>query len=170
VNFRAVCLAALAAVLVLAGCSKNIDTEEAVKAGVLKDLAKKVDVQNMDVNVDSVSFRDKDADATVSFSPKGAGPGQSITMKYSLARDGDEWKIKGRSLDGHSAPTAAPGGDLPPGHPGVGGGSAVPNGAPLPPGHPAVGSMSGGSAGSTSTIGPGGVPMPPSHPDPAAKQ
>ncbi len=123
--------------LLLAGCSKNIDTQDAVKAGVLKDLAKKVDVQNMDINVQSVSFRGQEADATVAFSPKGAPAGQSITMKYSLERAGDEWKIKSRSLDGHSAPTAAPSGDLPPGHPTMGG---APGGAagPLPSGHPQV--------------------------------
>ena len=63
-----ICLAALC----LAGCSKNIDTPEAVKEGVIKDIAKKVDVQSMDVNVDSVSFREKEADAKVSFKPKGA--------------------------------------------------------------------------------------------------
>ena len=57
------CLAAL----LLAGCAKNIDNPEAVKEGIVKDIAKKVDVGNMDVNVDSVSFRDSGADATVSF-------------------------------------------------------------------------------------------------------
>ena len=160
-KFRAFCLAALSATLLLAGCSKNLDTQEAVKAGVIKDLAKKVDVDKMDVNVVAVSFRGQEADATVSFSPKGAPAGQSITMKYAMARDGDEWKIKGRSLDGHSAPTAAPGGDLPAGHPGAGGGAA----GTLPPGHPAM-----GSGGGTSTVGPGGVPMPPANPNTAPKQ
>ena len=67
VKLAAICLAALC----LAGCSKNIDTPEAVKEGVIKDIAKKVDVQAMDVNVDSVSFREKEADAKVSFRPKG---------------------------------------------------------------------------------------------------
>jgi hypothetical protein len=138
VKLASFCLAAL----FLAGCSKNIDTPEAVKQGVLKDIAKKVDIQSMDVSVDSVSFRDKDADAKVSFRPKGADSSQSIVMNYALERQGDEWRIKGRTMQGvqgqdqpghgQQAPGQTP---LPPGHPGPGSGA---NGAPLPPGHPQV--------------------------------
>jgi hypothetical protein len=127
-----ICLAALC----LAGCSKNIDTPEAVKEGVLKDIAKKVDVQAMDVNVDSVSFREKEADAKVSFKPKGAPASQSITMTYSLERDGDEWRIKTRNMQPHEQqqPTAPGQQTMPPGHPMTGSG----NGGPLPAGHPQV--------------------------------
>src|SRR6185437_1484459 len=89
------------ALLFLAGCSKNIDTPEAVKEGVIRDIAKKVEVQSMDVNVDSVSFRAKEADAKVSFKPKGADGSQSITMNYSLERQGDEWHIKSRNMEAH---------------------------------------------------------------------
>jgi len=127
-----ICLAALC----LAGCSKNIDTPEAVKEGVLKDIAKKVDVQAMDVNVDSVSFREKEADAKVSFKPKGAPASQSITMTYSLERDGDEWRIKSRNMQAHEQqqPSAPGQPAMPPGHPVTGAG----NGGPLPAGHPQV--------------------------------
>jgi hypothetical protein len=125
----------LAAVL-LAGCSKNIDTPEAVKDGVLKDIAKKVDVQSMDVSVDSVSFREKEADAQVSFRPKGAPTAQAITMSYLLERQGDEWKIKTRSMQGHEQ-AAQPGNAgqpaLPAGHPTVAPGTQA---GPLPAGHP----------------------------------
>ncbi len=111
------CLAALC----LAGCSKNIDTPEAVKEGVIKDIAKKVDIQAMDVNVDSVSFREKEADAKVSFRPKGAPASQSITMNYALERQGDEWRIKSRNMQAHDEHQsgAATGGTLPSGHPSV---------------------------------------------------
>jgi hypothetical protein len=127
-----ICLAAT----LLAGCSKNIDTPEAVREGVIKDIAKKVDVQSMDVSVDSVSFREKEADAKVSFRPKGAAASQSITMSYQLERQGDEWHIKGRTMDTHQAQTAAPGEPaLPAGHPGVTPGAAA---GPLPAGHPQV--------------------------------
>jgi hypothetical protein len=128
-------LICLTAVL-LAGCAKNIDTSEAVREGVMKDIAKKVDVQSMDVSVDSVSFREKEADAKVSFKPKGAAASQSITMNYQLERQGDEWHIKGRTMDTHQAQTAAPGQPaLPEGHPGVAPGTPA---GPLPAGHPAV--------------------------------
>jgi len=117
VKFAPICLAALS----LAGCSKNIDTPEAVKEGVIKDIAKKVDVQAMDVTVDSVSFREKEADARVSFKPKGGPVSQSITMTYSLERQGDEWHIKSRSMQAHDAQQpGAPGQTaLPAGHPSV---------------------------------------------------
>lgn len=126
------------ALLLLAGCSKNIDTTEAVKQGVIKDIAKKVDVQNMDVNVDSVSFRDKEADANVSFRPKGGPASQSITMSYSLERQGDEWHVKSRNLQSHEQSVAPQGSQpgavaLPPGHPPATGG-----GQQLPPGHPTI--------------------------------
>lgn len=128
----------LAASLALgfAGCGKNIDTSEAVKQGVVKDIAKKVDVQNMDVNVDSVSFRGKEATANISFRPKGGDPKQSILMNYELERQGDEWHVKGRNMQKHEEkdPTrssSSEGGTLPPGHMPITGGTA----GQLPPGH-----------------------------------
>ena len=107
----AICIAALA----LTGCAKNIDTPEAVKQGIIQDIGKKVDVQNMDVSVDSVSFREKEATANVSFRPKGGDRSQSITMTYSLERRGDEWHVKDRNMQRHEQ--TKPGAQLPPGHP-----------------------------------------------------
>jgi hypothetical protein len=146
VKLASICLAAV----FLTACGKNIDTPEAVKAGVLKDIATKVDIQNMDVNVDSVSFREKEADAKVSFRPKGGPASQSIVMNYSLERQGDEWRIKNRNMQGTHTQPAAPGGAAP--------GSAAPNGEALPPGHPAAGSTGSG-------------PLPAGHPavDPSKK-
>jgi hypothetical protein len=131
--------------LLLSGCAKNIDTEDAVKQSVLKDIASKVDVSAMEINVDSVSFRDKEATAQISFRAKGQATSQAITMHYNLVRQGDEWKIKDRDMQQHqgaasgAAPGAAPGanpgagaGALPAGHPATNGQTT------LPPGHPAV--------------------------------
>lgn len=133
--------------IALAGCGKNIDTADAVKQGVIKDIAKKVDVQNMDVIVDSMSFRGKEASAIISFRPKGGDPKQSITMNYELVRKADEWTVKGRNMQRHEEkdPTAAapagsipagalPAGTLPPGHMPITGGAA----GQLPPGHPSM--------------------------------
>jgi hypothetical protein len=133
VKFAALCLAVFA----LAGCSKNIDTPDAVKQGVIKDIAKKVDVQNMDVNVDSVSFRDKEATANVSFRPKGGDPAQSITMNYTMERQGDEWHVKDRNMKRQQAAPGEPPAHgqvpLPPGHQPIDGTTGT---MPLPPGHP----------------------------------
>jgi hypothetical protein len=116
VKLAAICLAAV----LITGCAKNIDTAEAVKDGVIKDIAKKVDVGSMDVSVDSVSFREKEATAKVSFRPKGGNPSQSIVMNYSLERQGDEWHVKNRNMEGtHVQPPAEGSGTLPPGHPGI---------------------------------------------------
>jgi hypothetical protein len=121
--------------LCLAGCSNNIDTPEAVKDGVLKDVAKKVDINAMDVSVDSVSFREKEATAQVSFRPKGSPPGsQAITMNYALERDGDHWRIKNRNMQGHEQ--QQPGSSqMPAGHPMTNG---SPGGQQMPSGHPQV--------------------------------
>ncbi len=131
------CLAAL----LIAGCSRNIDTPEAVKEGVIKDINGKVDVGNMDVNVDSVSFRNDGADATLSFRPKGSPNSQAMVMNYKMERNGGEWKVKSRNMDMHGvqqqqqvqAPPLQPGQTtLPAGH------MAVNGGTPMPPGHPTV--------------------------------
>lgn len=130
----------LLAALLAAGCSKNIDTPEAVKEGIIKDIAKKVDVGSMDINVDSVSFRQNEADAQVSFMPKGGGRSQAIVMSYQLERQGDEWRIKNRNMNAHNQQQpgqTAPGQTaLPPGHPGMA--RMPPPGTPLPAGHPQV--------------------------------
>ncbi len=140
----------------LAGCAKNIDTPEAVRDGVIKDIGKKVDVQNMDVSVDSVSFREKEATANVSFRPKGGPAAQSITMTYSMVRQGDEWHVKDRNMQRHeqakpgegagTAPPIAPGATLPPGHPAMGNSGTAP--MPTPPtgtnGHLPAGSLPSG--------------------------
>jgi hypothetical protein len=112
----------LAAVFVLAGCGKNIDTPDAVKESVIKDISKKVDVGSMDVNVDSVSFREKEAEAKVSFTAKGAKGSQPMIMNYLLERQGDEWHIKSRNMEGLSQHQSGQTGQtaLPPGHPTAG--------------------------------------------------
>jgi hypothetical protein len=136
VKFTTLLTAAVLAAALLAGCSKNIDTPEAVKQGVIKDIAKKVDVGNMDVTVESVSFRGKEATAMIAFKPRGGDPKQAITMNYTMEKQGDEWHVKGRDMQRHQAvqPGAgAPGGQqLPPGHP------STSTGQQMPAGHPAT--------------------------------
>ncbi|MEP6716110.1 MAG: hypothetical protein ABJC09_11090 [Terriglobia bacterium] len=108
----------------LAGCSRsNVESQEAVKRGVVRDISKNVNIDAMDVNVVSVVFRDKEADAVVSFAPKGGSASQGMTMSYTLARQGDDWHIVKRAqadVQRHAGQSAAPQLDpqqLPPGHP-----------------------------------------------------
>jgi hypothetical protein len=102
----------LISALFLAGCTKNIDNKEAVQAGVRKYVSGKgINVDQMDVNVNTVSFHGAQADATVAFAPKGGGSG--VSANYQLERVKDEWVVKSRSPMG---PTGHAGGQLPPGH------------------------------------------------------
>ena len=149
----------VAALVVLAGCSsKNVDTLDAVKQGVIRDISKNVNIGAMDVNVVSVSFRDTEADAVVSFAPKGGTRQQGMTMNYTMERQGSEWHIKKRGPSAHAA-------QQPPGAGGAMGGGSMPGGgmpggdsATLPPGHPPM------NGGETSPPSSGGAQLPPGHP------
>ena len=153
--------AAVMSFLLLAGCNKDIQNQDAVRKGVMSYLSKRSDLLAMDVSVSSVAFREDEATAQVHFQAKGNNsPAAGMTMQYVLERKDGQWVVKGRtgsnashgasgsgvnavpgqgnlpgSLDGMPrVPT--PGGagstSLPPGHPSVGSSQA------LPPGHPAV--------------------------------
>jgi len=139
----------------LIGCAnRNIDTVEAVKQGVIKGIGKNLNVANMDVNVVSVSFRDKEADAVVSFSAKGA-PGQSMTMNYTMERDGSEWHIKSKGqsdLQKHAA-------QAPPGSMGAAPMDGMHGQTQLPADHPHMGDDSGMGSGMGA-----GKKLPPDHP------
>lgn len=116
--------------LILCACAQKNDTPEAVKQGVIRDLAKKFDMTKMDVIVDSVSFRDKEADATVTFAIKGGSASDGMTMNYVMERHDDgQWYIKSRAsaasaaappVGAPDAATSATGSKLPPGHPDLG--------------------------------------------------
>ena len=123
----------LLVLLALAGCSRDIRNEGAVRQGVLDYLSRRanLNVASMDVSVTSVVFRRDEADATVSFSAKGSNGAGGMTMHYILERKGGRWAVKGRADSGqnpHGGAGASP-------H----GGGASPSGSgALPPGHPAI--------------------------------
>ncbi len=80
----------------------------------------------MQVDVASVTFRDNEADAVVSFKPKGsADPSNTMQMRYTLERKGGDWVVKSRGGSGGSphggmgGAAPAPGGEMPSGHPPV---------------------------------------------------
>ena len=109
----------------LAGCSRGLETKEAVRQGVIDHLAAKsgISVGAMQIEVASVSFRGKEADATVIFRAKGAQGGPGMTMNYTLEQKGSRWVVKSRA-DAGGMPhvgAGAPAGQMPPGHPPVGG-------------------------------------------------
>ena len=114
------------------GSSSSLNTKEAVQKAVVEHLSSRkgldLDMSSMELDIGEMSFRAEDAEATVSFRPKGS-QASAMTMKYSLVRDGAGWKVKPKA----------------PGAPGGGGnphGVAMPppatEGAAVPPGHPPV--------------------------------
>jgi hypothetical protein len=141
VNLRQLPLLAIG--LVLLGCTggRSIQNEAAVRQGVIDYLSQRSDLNlsSMQVDVTSVSFRQNEADATVSIRSRGAA-GVSMPMRYTLERQGNRWVVKGRGrgLSGaapHGMGQMMPGGAGAPaaGTPGGQGGSG------LPPGHPPIG-------------------------------
>lgn len=152
--------AALAGIVLLAGCKKDIQNQDAVRQGVMAYLSKRSDLLAMDVTVNSVAFHGDEATADVHFQAKGnSSPAAGMSMQYVLERKDGQWVVKGRTganaahgesgappggaagqgsgpgpLDGmpHTGLPSGSAGTLPPGHPAIGGSQA------LPPGHPAI--------------------------------
>jgi hypothetical protein len=106
--------------VLLAGCAKAPQNQEAVKQAVLDHLGKRSDMlsKSMKIDVVSVNFRDKEADAVVSIAPKEGGAG--IQMNYSLTMEGGKWTVNPPKSNPHGN-TAIPTGDMPAGHPPMGG-------------------------------------------------
>ena len=124
---KSVALAVVAGLsaLVLGGCNRGLESKEAVRQAILDHLSKRgtLNLSSMQVDIVSVSFRQNEADATVSFRPKGSEGGPGMTMNYTLEKQGNHWAVKGRADSGASAHGAGgmmPEG-MPPGHPQVGG-------------------------------------------------
>lgn len=118
------------ALLALFGCAKNVQNNDAVRKGVLDHLSKNsnISISGMEIEIANVTFRDKEADALVSFKPKGGDASSGMQMRYTLERKGNEWVVKSKADSGMghgaTAPPAMPSSEMPPGHPPMSGGAA----------------------------------------------
>ena len=124
-----VCVAV--ALCALSGCNTASQSKEAIRQGVIDYVTTKVNVGAMDVDVVSIDFKGKEADATVAFKPKGASAATGLQMRYTLEQKSGKWVVKDKAQAGgspHGAgaqPGASPhgnamqpgGGELPAGHP-----------------------------------------------------
>ena len=128
----------------LAGCHRGVESNDAVRQGVLDYLATKgMTAAAMDINVSAVKFNGDKADATVSFAAKGTGVGQ-MTIQYHLALRDNKWAVVGRQDAGqHGAGQVPPGGAMPGG---AMPGGAMPGGA-MPAGANPHGMMAPGAGG-----------------------
>ena len=118
--------ALMAALAVLSGCTRDIQTKEAVRQAVIDHISGRkgldLDLSRMVVDVGSVTFRENEAEAMVSFQPKEGGGG-GMSMKYTFERKGNQWRVKGKAETGgspHGQASPQPGGELPAGHPPLG--------------------------------------------------
>jgi len=112
--------------VLLAGCSKNIQTPDAVRQAVLDDIKVRagqtgLNMAAMEVSVSALSFAQDEARATVAFNPKGMPAGSGMSMDYTLSRKGGQWAVTSRKMSSPPPGLGAPsgGGVLPPGHPSV---------------------------------------------------
>jgi hypothetical protein len=129
--------------LALAGCRGANQDREAVHQGILDHLAQAgFSNQNMDVSVTSLQFNGDKADALVEITPKGAGPGQGMQIRYGLQQKGSRWVVVNRADAGGHGGAITPGAANPhgsgamPTDPATGGsGQKMPSPEDLPPAH-----------------------------------
>jgi hypothetical protein len=129
-------LTLIAAALLLAACSKDIQNTDAVKQGVVDYLRGRMtqtglNVDSLQVDVTSVAFQKDQARATVAIRPKTGDSGGPMMMSYVLDRKGSKWVVRGRTENGVN-----PHGQTAPGD-----GSETPPSGTLPPGHPPIGAQ-----------------------------
>ena len=127
--------ALLALAALLAACSKDIQTTEAVRSAVLEYLAARagetgLNMGQMQVDIAAVSFEKDTARTTVSIKPKGVEAGMQIS--YTLDRKGDKWVVRPNT---NPHPNAMPEGAMP----SSGKAPPIPPGATMPAGHPPIG-------------------------------
>lgn len=140
-------------ILCLAACQHGIQTNEAVRQGVIDHLNKTgFNLTKMDVAVSSVQFNGNKASALVSVTAKDIPGGMPMSFKYLLEQQDKKsetgvnvkiWVVTGRDTSGaahgnEAPPAASPhGGGIPDAMPGAanphGGGAAMPSPNDLPP-------------------------------------
>jgi hypothetical protein len=129
-------MAALAGIVILAGCGSNIKSKEKVQEAILQRLQTRsgLDLKSLDVTTTSVSFEKNLAFATVAFHPKGdTNVSSGMLMNYTLEnRDGKWVVVKVGGSQGHAGmgQTDSRTDGLPPGHPPVD--STNPHALPAP--------------------------------------
>ncbi len=115
----------MAAVVLLAACTKDIQNADAVRSSIIDYLKARqektgLNMDMMKVDVSSVTFTSagKEAHANVMFTPLAGGGGMS--MRYDLDRQGDKWVVRPHAEGGENPHGAAGLPALPPSHPPIG--------------------------------------------------
>lgn len=145
------------AALILGGCAKNIDNQDAAQKAVDEYFNRKPELRSMSARVQNVIFRGNEADVTVMVTGKGADPSTAIPIPYVLERKSGGWEVKGPSKNAMAGHGMQGGGQMPAGHPG--GGATDGSGQALPAGHPSVGNAPGAEKDGSQKLN-----LPPDHP------
>lgn len=98
-------LGVFAFLVLLAACSKDIQTTEAVRQAIVDDIQQRkgatgVDPGLVETTVSAVSFGKDSARADVSFGVKSAPGAGGMNMTYVLQRQGSKWVVTGRQMSG----------------------------------------------------------------------
>jgi hypothetical protein len=118
-------IALIAALSLLAACSKDIQNKDAVRGAVVDYLKERqaktglnVDQVQVDVTTMTFSSTGDQVLANVMVTPKAGGAGMQIP--YTLDRKGSKWVVRARAENGENPHGAAGLPALPPGHPAAG--------------------------------------------------
>jgi hypothetical protein len=127
-------LAALLPLFYLAACHRSIQSDDAVRQAVLDTLTARGDLnlQAMDVKVDSVQYNGSQADATVSFALKG-NKDPMMRMVYHLVQKDNRWVVASRADSAGHGSAGMPGGANPHAGDSPQGGAKMPSPEDLPP-------------------------------------
>lgn len=121
-------------------CNRGNQSKEAIRQAVLDHLkGSSVNLAAMDMDVTEVQFNGQNADATVTFKPKGATVAQGMALHYRMQQNGGRWAVVGIQDSGHAGGVAqgvpsphGAGAEPLPDNP-HGGGGAMPSPEDLPP-------------------------------------
>jgi hypothetical protein len=127
-------LAAALPLLYLAACQHGARSDDAVRQAIVDTLSARGDLnlQAMDVKVDSVKYNGDQADATVSFALKG-NKDPMMRMVYHLVQKDNRWVVAARADSGGHGSTPTPATPNPHSADNPHGGAKMPAPEDLPP-------------------------------------
>lgn len=134
-----------------AAAAASPSSSDPVQAAVITYLTevRGLDLSKMDLALKNQKVEGDKATCDATFTVKGSPDMPPMEYSYELAKEAGAWKVTASKSKGAAhAGTPAPGGEMPSGHPAMGGDAGAMSGhgttAPaMPPGHPAVGTTTG---------------------------
>jgi hypothetical protein len=110
--------------LIAAACNRGNQSKEAILDGVRDHLkGSSVNLSAMDMDLTDVQFSGSNADATVTFKPKGTNIAQGMELHYRMQQKDGRWAVVGIQDSAHA-------GSIPPGAANPHGAGGLPDGDP----------------------------------------